>query len=233
VKAITDGPLAAIGKQRCIRRRPGLRLVFAAVVVVFVLPRSAFAGTDLAATIPVLVYSYAQVPPATLARAEREADKILGAASVQVVWLDCLGEALGGRLEGTLPRGLGARESGAAAHFRHQQIPGFRIWLCYDSCSCHRVLRKNRASRPQRECHVRDPDTSGLRDGSRAWPLLLGTPEHSRTGIMQAKWGRDQIRQALTTGLQFTPQQSRLIREQVRRNVQQASLTSVPANVVP
>ncbi len=46
--------------------------------------------------------------------------------------------------------------------------------------------------------------------------LLLKSSNHSATGIMQAHWERKQIRQSLTGVMLFTPQQSKLIREEVR-----------------
>jgi hypothetical protein len=46
--------------------------------------------------------------------------------------------------------------------------------------------------------------------------LLLGNSKHSAIGIIQAHWGRDQVRDALTGRLLFTPEESSRIRERAR-----------------
>ena len=45
--------------------------------------------------------------------------------------------------------------------------------------------------------------------------LLLGSNAHSRHGIMQARWKRDQLRSIATGGLLFTPEQAVEMRSKV------------------
>jgi hypothetical protein len=61
-----------------------LSLVLAVPGFVFGFVRPTLSGTKPAASLTVLVYNYAEVSPATLASAEREAFKILGDAGVRV-----------------------------------------------------------------------------------------------------------------------------------------------------
>lgn len=46
--------------------------------------------------------------------------------------------------------------------------------------------------------------------------LLLGPNSHSSQGIMQPRWGREQVRQLLTGTLLFTPEQARVLRAEAR-----------------
>ena len=65
-----------------------LRLSFSlgALNVVWALPKPAFAGEP---TATVLVYNQAHVASSILAAAEREAGKILDAAGVRIIWVEC------------------------------------------------------------------------------------------------------------------------------------------------
>jgi hypothetical protein len=46
--------------------------------------------------------------------------------------------------------------------------------------------------------------------------LLLGPYSHSSSGVMQAQWGRDQMRQVMMGRLLFTHEQSMRMREEVQ-----------------
>ena len=78
-----------------LKRRPlsGVSFVVAVGSIVtmgFAFPETAFAGgNDPIPTITVKIYNYSQAAPAILTRAEREAGRILGAAGLRAVWLDC------------------------------------------------------------------------------------------------------------------------------------------------
>lgn len=77
----------AIGATRHVGRL-ALRLGFSlgALSLVCAFPKSAFAGEP---TATVLVYNYARVSRSILARAEREARRVLGAAGVRIIWVEC------------------------------------------------------------------------------------------------------------------------------------------------
>jgi hypothetical protein len=46
--------------------------------------------------------------------------------------------------------------------------------------------------------------------------LLLGANSHSDLGVMQPRWERKQIRQAMMGGLLFTPEQAKLIQAETQ-----------------
>jgi hypothetical protein len=49
--------------------------------------------------------------------------------------------------------------------------------------------------------------------------LLLGTNSHSGSGVMQQRWERRQIRQAMTGTLLFTPKQAKLIQAEMQKRM--------------
>src|SRR6266700_2931454 len=84
------------------RRIPWLRLglgivVGLAGVISLASSETVFARVaDPSPTIRVRVNNYAQASPAIIARAEREAGRVLGEAGLRMVWLDCPMEHYGG-----------------------------------------------------------------------------------------------------------------------------------------
>ena len=58
--------------------------------------------------------------------------------------------------------------------------------------------------------------------------LLLGSNSHSSTGIMRAKWNRDELELARLRRLLFTPDQSKLIRANVLARVQTRATGTTP-----
>lgn len=70
-----------------------------ALNLVWAMPKAAF-GAEPAATTTVLVYNHARVSPAILAAAEREAGRILDAAGVRIIWVECPMGSTTARAEG-------------------------------------------------------------------------------------------------------------------------------------
>src|SRR5215468_6066347 len=66
-------------------------LVVAVLGLLAMYPSCSFARPALSLT--VRVFNFAKVSPQSLSSAEREANQILAAGGLQVVWLDCLQEA--------------------------------------------------------------------------------------------------------------------------------------------
>jgi hypothetical protein len=58
--------------------------------------------------------------------------------------------------------------------------------------------------------------------------LLLNSPQHTASGIMQPGWGPHQTRQALTGLLSFTREQASRIRAQATLLAEAALATSTP-----
>ena len=199
-------------RKRCLAR---LRLVLAALGFVFGFVRPTLSEPKPAASLTVLVYNYAEVSPATLATAEREAFKILGAAGVRVVWVGCSeklpsseskelcqrgwsAQTPGVRLlSGHVTRMYGDREFGFAAIPVLATVNYERIAFWYGRNDAPDVL----------------PVMLGCAFAHELGHLLLRDPGHSTTGIMQPQLGNEQMRQALTGCLRFTSQQAKLIRE--------------------
>jgi hypothetical protein len=192
-----------------------LSLVFAMLSVFLPFSESAFAGPEPTPTVNIRLYNYAHVSPPILIAAEREADKILGAADVHPVWADCLEKETSVERNELCDRGWGADTPSVRLLSGHvtKQFQDFEFGFAaipvlatvsYDHVA-RRAFRDDIASEL--------PTILGCVIAHELGHLLLRDPNHSATGIMQAAWGHDQIRHALTGRLRFTAQQSNLIRE--------------------
>lgn len=193
-------------------------VVLAGFVVVLGLPTSVFANDKRLGTISVRIYNHAHAPAAVLAKAEEEADKILGSAGVRPVWIDCLGQQLRTHESEICEGGWSAEFpalrllSGKTTNEFHGFEFGFADVPVFATVSYDHI-----AQRAQRDAAPFElPLVLGCVMAHELGHLLLGNAKHSPTGIMQAHWGSDQVRQALTGGLLFTREESILIRERVR-----------------
>jgi hypothetical protein len=192
-----------------------LSLFLAAVVFVFGFVRPALAGPKPATTIPVLVYNYAELSPATLASAEREAFKILGAAGVQVVWLDCLEKPSGIESKELCQRGWSAQTPGVRLLSGHVTSMYEDREFGFAAIPVLATVNYKRIAFWYGRDDARDvlPIMLGCAMAHELGHLLLREPGHSTIGIMQPRFGQEQMRQALTGRLWFTKQQAKLIRE--------------------
>jgi hypothetical protein len=167
-------------------------------------------------TITVLVYNYVHVSRATLAVAEREANKILGAAGAQVAWIECLDQPLTLDAKHLCLKGWTAQIPGLRfisssnkfqeAEFASTAIPVLST-IYYDKIA-------RRAHRDNADAGL--PVFLGCIMAHELGHILLSDPVHSATGIMQPQWGHPQIHQALTGNLLFTRQQATRIQAQAR-----------------
>ena len=211
---ITDRQLGFRPNQRN-RSIARLRLVLAALGFVFGFVRPTFSGPKPAASLTVLVYNYAQVSPATLASAEREAFKILGDAGVRIVWVDCLEKLPSSESKELCERGWSAQTPGVRLLSGHvtsmydDREFGFAAIPVLATVNYERIAfwyARNDA-----------PDVLPIMLGCvmahELGHLLLRDPGHSTIGIMQPQFGSEQMRQALMARLRFTSQQAKLIRE--------------------
>ena len=201
------------------------------------LPGNAFAGeNDYSATITVLVHNYSQASPTLLARAEREAGRIMGKAGLRVVWLEC-------------PRGTSAaapqepcqnvseatdlrlRVLSAPARNKFGDVVfGFSVHPSLASVYYDHAVRRAKSDDAEFEI----PMILGGVIAHELGHLLLGSNGHSYLGIMQAQWTPSQVRQLTKGMLLFTTEQSQLIRAQARTRMrlQAASLKEYPRIVV-
>jgi len=210
--AATDRRSAIRANQR---NRALTRLSLAALGVVFGFPGSTLAGAKPVATITILVYNYAQVPPGIFAAAEREAFRILDAARVRVVWVDCLEKPPIIESEALCRRGWTQQTpavrllSGHVTGMYQDLEFGFAAIPVLATVNYERIAR--RAGRDDAPYIL--PIILGCAMAHELGHLLLRDPGHSTTGIMQPRWGDQQTQQALTGQLRFTTPQAKLIRE--------------------
>jgi len=192
-----------------------LSLVLAALGFVLGFARPALAGPKQANTISVLVYNYAEVPHPILATAEREAFRILGAAGVRVVWLDCLKEFLTSESEEVCQGGWSEETPGVRLLSGHITSMYEDREFGFAAIPVLATVNYKRIANWYGRDDARDvlAVMLGCAMAHELGHLLLRDPGHSTTGIMQPQWGAEQVRQALTGRLRFTSQQAILIQE--------------------
>jgi hypothetical protein len=180
------------------------------------LPLHAQSIPSPATTIIVLVYNYVRVSPATLAAAERQVNKILGAAGAQATWVDCLEPRSTVAAKELCQTGWTAQTPGLRlitgvnkfkeAEYGYTAIPVLAT-IYYEKIA-------QRAERDNAKFEL--PILLGCVMAHELGHLLLGTPGHSNAGIMQPEWGQVQVQQAMTNHLLFTRQEAGRIQVQAR-----------------
>ena len=168
-------------------------------------------------TMHILVLDYADVPPRVLAEAEQETSRIFGPARLQFRWTDC-----GTRQSPHLPSPC--EGTGVAGEIRLRILPrplnhnfansvfGFATAPTYASVyyeSARRLIQT-----------VTDSNSNisvilGCLIAHEIGHLLLGTDQHTASGIMQASWDIHQIQRALRGTLGFSSQQAERMRQSV------------------
>jgi hypothetical protein len=185
------------------------------------------AGSEKPAlSISVRLYNYAHVSRGALAIAEAEGRRILAAAGVDSVWLDCL--APGGQLQSgadhdcTGPPGEATLDVRIlppytkGKDFSRDTDWGFAAGSDLASVFYGRIAEfAQDVDGDDSEIPVILGDAIIHELGH----LLLGPGSHSPTGIMCAQWDWNYLRLALMGSQRFTPQQAEVIRAEVgRRN---------------
>jgi len=207
----------AIGATPRIGRRL-LRLSFSlwALNLVCAYPKPAFAG-EPAAT--VLVYNQAHVASSVLAAAEREAGKILDAAGVRIIWVECPMASTPDSAERLC---LGTLKSTdimlrvlpqPAKHHLKADVFGFAISPILASVYYDYALRLA-VEDEYGEFNARI--ILGCIIAHELGHLLLGSNSHSSAGIMRSPWGHQQLQQALVGTLLFTADEAKVMQAQVR-----------------
>jgi hypothetical protein len=173
------------------------------------------------------VYNYAEASQRTLARAESEAGRIIGAAGVAAVWLDCPAfptelrppaeqsdRDCSGPVSGaTVILRILPRSTPANAAFR-ETIFGFADGRVLASVFCGRV--EHFALDVDRD-ETEIPVILGHAMAHEIGHLLLGSGAHSKTGIMCGQWDRNYLRRALMGRLVFSPDEIARIQVEVLR----------------
>jgi hypothetical protein len=180
--------------------------------------------------IKIRVYNYAEAPQRTITRTKMEIAEILNQAGVMTRWIDCPisstqaedHAACQDRMLPTelaimifhkfkLPNGV-SRDThlGYAEVFSNRQ-PGHYIYLSYD--------------------HIRDsefpggfcsPETLAEVAVHEIGHVLFRSSDHSPTGLMRARWDRQDFRNAAIGNLLFMPRQAEIIQAEVAARMRAA-----------
>jgi hypothetical protein len=181
-------------------------------------------------TIRVRVDNYTFASPAILAGAEHEASRILDAAGLRSIWLDCQEghstsfsqDPCRGLLETT---DIVVRVDSEPTQNKFQDsVFGFAILPALATVYYAPPARLAKSDNAEFEL----PLILGCVMAHEIGHLLLGLNGHSDSGIMQPRWERKQIHQAMIGTLIFTRRQAKHIREetQSRRMLETAHLNS-------
>jgi hypothetical protein len=187
--------------------------------------------SDKTLGIRIRVNDYAQVSPKTLSGTEREAARIIGKTGLRTDWLNC---PVKSKLEVEQDS---CRESFQPMDIVLRLIPepqnnkyddsvfGFAVVPILASVYVNYAVE--RAKRDNAEFEI--PMVLGNVIAHEIGHLLLGPNSHSGFGIMQKRWQRSQVRQAVTGNLLFTEEQGSLMRAEIqkRANVQRRPIDSV------
>jgi dipeptide/tripeptide permease len=201
------------------RTLPGLNLALVALSIgLLAFPASIFAKEEPTVNISVLVYNYARAAPGTLAGAEHQADRILNQAGVRAVWFDCPVKPAQLDEKSICRSELGNQNIVLRLLSRRipTRVPDFVFGFAVSPGLASVYYRDAALLAEQQEFRSDLPTLLGCFMVHEIGHLFLNPYGHSPTGIMQAKWGPQQLQQSLTGLMTFTPAQSRLIREQVQ-----------------
>jgi hypothetical protein len=173
---------------------------------------------DSSPALRIRVDNYAPASPVVLAGAEREAARILGAAGLRTVWLDCprgyppvlSQDPCQEPLE---PNDLVLRVVLKSVQNKFQDaVFGFSVQPVLATVYYEYPVRL--AKKDDSEFEL--PVILGCVIAHEIGHLLLGPNSHSDSGIMQPNWERKQVRQAMTASLLFTPLQAKSMQAEVR-----------------
>jgi hypothetical protein len=171
---------------------------------------------EMCLSIKVLVFNHAAFSPETLAKAEEQANQIFRPVDVEIIWVNhaSLPEKLGldglkhiGVVLKLLPKPRATLSSQSALG---EALP---CRLGQEMCTAYVFF-----SRIQQQAELGELSLELVLGHAMAHELghlLMGSNSHAGHGLMQSRWGPEQMRKATKGELQFTPDQARLIRMQV------------------
>jgi hypothetical protein len=218
------------------RRSPWLRLSVRVIVGSLGIISLAFTGAHFTCaqeptlTIRVRVDNYTSASSTALARAEREAYRILDAAGLRTVWLECPKGHSPAFSQDPCRDPLEASDvvlrvvSKPTKNKFQDTVFGFAVQPVLATVYYEYPVRLAKSDDAEFEV----PVILGCVIAHEIGHLLLGPDGHSDSGIMQPRWERKQVRQALTGALLFTPVQSKHIQAEarIRMSSEAASLRS-------
>jgi hypothetical protein len=173
-----------------------------------------------ALTITVRVYNYAQIPEGILRAAERETARIFSETGVETLWVEC-------RVSRTQPQSPACKQPFSSSDLVLRLLPPhmagavpsyadtFGIALTgKDRPGTDAIIFYGRVAELSRSESLYTQDTLPAVMAHEIGHLLLDGG-HSPTGLMRAKWDREELKLAERRQLEFTPEQSVLIRKEV------------------
>jgi hypothetical protein len=164
-------------------------------------------GTGHERAIVVHVRNYAGVSDKVLSKARSRARVILERAGVETEWSD--GTRVSFPNEVVLEL-LGRRQCATLAG--SPDTLGLALLPKDGAIPAYAAVFLDRADALSRIGDASMAEVLGHAIAHEIGHLLLGTSEHSATGIMRARWSRDELRRAAWGQLLFTPEQSALLR---------------------
>jgi hypothetical protein len=192
----------------------------AAVTVGLILPKAVRAKEpDPSHTIVLRVTNYSQVSDAVLVQGQRQAEQILEEAGITAIWLDCPLPKIEGLSEGLCQQALKSNEivlrvlTEPRHHEYQDDVFGFSVLPVLASIYVEPARRRAVTDGANFEL----PAILGAAIAHEVGHLLLGEHSHSSSGIMQAKWGRNQVRAVNMGSLLFTSKESKLMRADLER----------------
>lgn len=164
-------------------------------------------GSGRERAIVVHVRNYAGVPEQALAVAQELAQAILARAGVKTEWSDGTRASLPNEVVLEL---LGRRQ--CAALVGSPDTLGLALLPKDGATPAYAAVFLEKAEALSRLGGASTAQVLGHAIAHEIGHLLLGTPDHSATGIMRARWSRDELQRAAWGQLLFSPEQSALLR---------------------
>lgn len=174
---------------------------------------------DRSSEITVLVNNSAGVKPSVLRKAEREAGRLFDAAGIEIQWLNC-GETDECR------RILGPNEFVLHIVARGRTRSDFvfgEAFLGEDGRGQYSDVFFERLRQAQGDVNL--ALLLGAVSAHELGHLLLGSNSHSRIGIMEPRWGQQNLRNVGMGRLVFTPEQARSMRNRISAGVARVTLS--------
>lgn len=192
-------------------------------------------ASDSNLTFEVRVYSYSQASAAMVAGAEREAGRIFGVAGIRVIWQDC------GTLDPANYSQSPCQKFRGPAYIELRILPqpirnmfqddplGFAIAPAMADV----YYRKAMLFVGGEGSAFAGQTILGCVVAHEIGHLLLGSNSHSDSGIMRARWEREDMQPRLMARRLFTSGQGKVIRAEVKRRVALPPVEAVSAPSIP
>jgi hypothetical protein len=196
--------------------------------------RSTAAGSPASSTkrylqITVRVDNRVHMPPGELAGAEQVATQILRQAGVQALWLDCTITVATDQWQPVCDRPLGPTDflfsfveqvQSLSPRVRENTL-GFAMVPDAGGQGDRAYISNRHARATARHCERSPEMILGLAAAHEIGHLLMGSGEHSRSGLMRAGWDAEDLERAARGDLQFSDDQVKRVHAGVLARMEQ------------